>query len=440
MSRKREIDDTEVIIEQYSDSDEGVSDPGFTIEQIDSPEKGAKPTNIQDQEQKVIYNLRKSIVGYLRHIGEDRCFFPDDISDITKAFEKWSHIHCQMTECQSNWSRVRNIFVGSSQAGDLAKKPFPTLTKCPPYNMTAGLSPYQPKPQHDTSYMAESIRMGNAMECTIRESHVALFSMPLKTSKPGQVVATHGIVGMACTGDIELLDEHGDVACLMEVKTLYSAKVTVGNAIPNTRKAAKLYTRDILANHGEFSLSSRGRGNIFRQKSRLVDLGMLKLYGRSHMNALRHRIAVHSHVQPESLLNCCMTNGDVDLYFYNDGDTSGYPAQKFTMSTKELGLTINPWCKESWQMLTQQCVYQACSCKTISKERNKQSSWMHMLLVVPYNTAAVDKPEPYLIIDMPVCFPDCLCEQFGSFYIDSVCKYVDASKPKINNTTQSGPR
>jgi hypothetical protein len=428
-----ETEEPEVKIEQMDSCDE-TERREVKIEQIDSGEETTNSTNArkrcQETEQKVVHRLRKCIVDYLNYIGEDRGFFPDDIGDIAEAMGQWSQTHCLLTECQSNWSRVRHVFVGSSHAGDLVKNPFPVLRKCPPYNMAAGLLPYQSKQQLDLTPTVESIRMGLNMEDIIRASHVSLFSKPLKTSKPGQVVSTDSMVGMACTGDIELLDEQGDIVYLLEVKTLYRARVPIGLGIPSNAKAAKLYVRDILANHGEFSLVTGNGGNIFRQKSRLVDLEMLRLFGRSHMNALRNRFAVHAHVQPELLLDCCMPRADacVNLYFYEDGDTSGNPAQTFPMLTSELGLTINPWCATTWQMLLQRCVYESCSCKTIIKD----DSWMHLLLVVPYNTD-VDKPEPYLIMDMPVYFSDGLCKQFERFYVESVCNYTGLSTRKINS-------
>jgi hypothetical protein len=413
-------------------------DAAVVIEEVDSDEEAAKSVKTRakhrERENAAMDLIKQCIVDYLKHIGEDGEFFPDGIRDVAGAFELWSHYHCLMTECQSSWSRVRNVFVGSSHAYDLFRKPSIVLRACAPYNMAAGLVPYQPKLDNDAASKSEAVRMGIAMEDVIRKSHVALFSKPLETAKPGRVVSTHGAVGMSCTADIELLDEHGEVAGLMEVKTMYKAKVPPGLSIPDTAKKARMFVRDILATHGDFSLLTGHRANIFRQKSRFVDLNMLKRYGLNHTKAHRERFAVHSHVRPELFLECCMPReGEcVNLYFYEAEETNGDPAQVFSMQMSEFGLAINPWCATTWQMLIQQCVYRTCCCRTISKEGRRHDTWMHLVLVVPYDTD-VDNPAPYLIMDMPVHFSDSLCEQFERFYAASACEYVGFSTPTFND-------
>lgn len=410
----------------------------LVIEQVDSDEEAAVSVKINvnqhGREHMTMDLIRHCIVDYLKHIGEDRDFFPDGISDLAGAFQQWSSIHFVMTQSPSNWSRVRNIFIGSSHAQDFFRKPSSVMRLCAPYNMAAGLVPYQVKMDNDAASKSEAVRMGIAMEDVICNTHVALFSQPLQTVKPGQVVSTHGPVGMSCTADIELLDDPGEVAGLMEVKTMYKARVPQGLSIPDTAKKARVCVRDILATNDAFSLLNNGQGNIFRQKSRFVDLDMLKKYGLNHTKAHRARYAVHSHVQLELFLEVCKPKeGEcVNLYFYEAGDASGVPVQQFSIPLNEFGLSINPWCATTWQMLIQQCVYRTCSCRAISKQGKRRDTFMSLLLVVPYDTS---KPEPYLIMETPVHFSDRLCEQFERFYAASVCEHVNISTATFNNPT-----
>lgn len=413
-------------------------DPAITIEQVDSDEEAAKSAKIkkppEEGDHETMDLLRQCMVNYLKHIGEDMEFFPDGITDVASAFEEWSYTHWFMTTDQSNWAKTRNIFVGSARSYDLFRKPSLVMETYVPFNMAAGVVPHQRKPANPAVCNVAAIRMGIAMEDVIRKTHVAVFADPLKTSKPGRVVSTHSTIGMSCTGDIELLDEDGGVAGLMEVKTMYKAKVPPGLSIPDTAKKARMMVRDILATHHAFNLLNGRGANIFRQKSRFVDLKMLKQYGASHAMAQRARFAVHSHVRPELFLECCTPRkGDcVNLYFYEAGETDGEPAQAFSMPTSEFGLTINPWCATTWQMLIQQCVYRTCCCRAISKEGERRDTWMSLLLVVPYDTDA-NNPEPYLIMEMPVRFSDGLCEQFERFFVASACEHIGFNKGRFND-------
>jgi hypothetical protein len=402
----------------------------IVIEQVDSDEEAAKSEQIRSKRLRrgleTVDRIRQCIVDYLLHISEDVGFFPDGIRDVAGAFEQWSREHCRMTECHSNWSRTRSIFVGSSNAHDLFRKSSTVFKACAPYNLAAGLQ-RELKDDNGAASGSPAVRMGIAMEDVVRDSHVSVFSKPLKTAKPGRVVSTRGPVGMSCTGDIELLDEHMEVVGLLEVKTMYGARVSPGLCIPDTAKKARLIVRDTLATHGAFSLLTTPGSNIFRQSSRFVDLKMLDRYGYSHAEAKRRSFEVHSHVQTDLFLECCMPRKGrpVRLYFYEAGETSGEAAQAFSMEMSELGLTVNPWCATTCQMLIQQCVYRTCCSKTISKKwGDHRNTWMGLLLVVPYRT---DKAEPYLIMEMPVHFSDRLCEQVENFYATAVGKYVDHS-------------
>lgn len=405
-----------------------MNDSEVIIEQVDSDEEVAKPVEItaKKQKQAILDVLKQCILDYLKHIGEeDAIFLSEDMCNVARTFEQWSYSHSTMTECHSVWLRTCNIFIGSSHAYDLCRNPLNVLRGYAPFNIAAGFAPCQPK-IGNAALRTEAIKMGIVMEEVVRKSHVRALSKPLKTAKPGRVVATHGPIGMSCTGDIELRDENGEIAALMEVKTLYKARVPYGLSIPDTAKKAKMCTREILSKHNEFSLITKGRFNIFRQKSRFVDLKMLKQYGASNGKAQWNKYAVHSHIAPALLLDCCVPYKEerVSLYFYKSGDTTGQPARTFSMLKTDLGLSINPWSATAWQMLMQCCVYRTCPFKNFSNEQMFHNARMHLLLVVPYNTDVEVKPEPYLIMRMPVYFPDRLCQQFESFCVASVCEYV----------------
>lgn len=428
MRKKQELPDNQVIIEQVHSEEE----EDFTIEPVDSDEEEAKTMQIkakaQTQEYALMKDIRLAIVQYVKHIGEDRSFFPYGITYVAEAFEQWSLFHCIMTECLCNWSRVRNIFIGSSVAHELLKKPYRVLRRYPIYNMTVGLPPYQHK-KRDVHFSTADSRMGLAMEDVIQKSHVAFFSKPLKPVKPGMVVSTRGLIGAACTGDIELLDSTGQLTSLMEVKTLCRAKVPSGIMIPDTQQKARAVIREIFATHGQFRQININthRGNIFRQESRFVDLELLQMYGQKHATSPSHmkKYDVHSHIEPSLFLKCCEPREGqlIDIYFYNSGDRSGEPAQKFSMSIETLGLTINPWSPTTIQMLWQQCVYSTAYCKTINKDENDFAAWMNLLMVVPYNTDIVN-PEPYMIMKMPVFFSHDLCKQLQCFYRASTLEYL----------------
>lgn len=427
-----------LIIEQVDWEEE----PGFIIEEVDSDEEGAKTAeieaNVREQEYALMNYIRLFIVLYIKHIGEDRGFFPDDITDVIGAFEQWTLFHSIMTEYESNWSRVRKVCIGSSQAQALLKKRFRVLKRYPIYNMTAGLPPHQEQ-NHDAPFSTADSRMGIAMEDVIRKSHVAFVSKPLKTVKPGQVISTRGLIGASCTGDIELQDSVGQVVSLMEVKTLCKAKVPPGLMIPDTEQKTREVVREILATHGQFHQVTSGKGNIFRQSSRFVDLKLLQMYGLKHAKEQRAKYDVHLQVHPYLFLECCkIREGQhVDIYFYEPGNRSGEPDQEFSMSMDTLGLGINPWSSTTMQMLWQQCVYNNAYCKTIKKDQNDCAAWMNLLLVVPYKTEAVN-PEPYLIMKMPIFFPDDLCEQVERFYAASILKYITRNVPQVNHQIHQG--
>ena len=427
-----------VIIEQVDSEEE----PGFIIEQVDSDEEGAKTAEIEaevrKQEYALMNDIRLFIVQYIKHIGEDRSFFPDDITDVIGAFEQWTLFHSIMTELESNWSRVRKVCVGSSHAQALFKKRYSVLKRYPIYNMTAGLPPYQEQ-NHDAPFSTADSRMGIAMEEVIRDSHVAFFSKPLKAVKPGQVISTRGLIGASCTGDIELQDSVGQVVSLMEVKTLCKAKVPLGLMIPDTEQKTREVVREILATHGQFHQYTSGKGNIFRQSSRFVDLKLLQMYGLEHATQQRAKYDVHLQVHPYLFLECCkiIQGQRVDIYFYEPGNRSGEPEQEFSMSMETLGLCINPWSSTTMQMLWQQCVYSTSYCRTIKKDQNNCAAWMNLLLVVPYKTEAAN-PQPYLIMKMPVFFPDDLCEQVQRFYAASTLKYITRKAPQMNLQARRG--
>ena len=396
------------------------------IELVDSDEEEAKTVEMKAKARKredaLMEDMKLSIVQYLKHIGEDRTFFPDDIKDPTSAFEQWSLFHCIMTESYSNWSRVRNICIGSSNAHALLKNPRSVLKRYPIHNMAAGLPPHQER-KNDNLFSTDDSLMGLAMEDVIREYHVAFFSNPLKTAKPGQVVSTRGLIGASCTGDIELLDSVGRVVSLMEVKTLCKGKVRPGLMIPDTEKKTRAVVREILATHGQFHQLSTGKGNLFRQGSRFVDLELLKRHGQKHATDQIRKYAAHPRVQASLFLECCKPRKGqcVDIYFYEPGNRSGDPAQKFSIPIKRLGLTINPWSTTAIQMLWQQCVYSTSYCKTINKDHG--AAWMNLLLVVPYNTD-IANPQPYMIMKMPIFFSDDLCAQVRCFYAASMLEYL----------------
>jgi len=50
--------------------------------------------------------------------------------------------------------------------------------------------------------------------------------------------------------------------------------------------------------------------------------------------------------------------------------------------------------------------------------------------VVPYDRS---KPEPYLIMEMPVHFSDHLCDQVERFYAASACEHVNCSTATFDN-------
>ena len=363
------------------------------------------------------------IAKYLKHIGDDLGMFPRGTKDIVRAFERWSVKHCIMTGSQTTWYLTRNIFIGSSQAFSLFKHPVSTLRTCPPYNVAAGFAPHQLPQQRPFS--TDFTRLGIAMEDAIRESQVAIFSRPLITAKPGRVVSTHGVIGMSCTGDIELLNPNGEVACLMEVKTLCKGSVKPGLSLPDTIKKAREAVREILANNQQFTNYNPRRGNIFSQQKRFIRLDFLEQYGHVQAPAQLKKFALHTHVGADVFLKCCTPKEDqrVDLYFYEPDDCDGQPAQAFSMSMIELGLTINPFSPTAFQMLCQQCVYQTSHSKIISKEGAGIHAWMNLLLVVPYEMDSA-QPRPYMIMKMPVFFSDRLCAQIYRFYADHVYQYV----------------
>jgi len=395
----------------------------FLIEEFDSDEETLISEEIEKKVgQAVMIKIKQCIADYIKHIGEDRGFFLKGTMDITDSFERWSYIHSIMTQCHSNWLRVRNIFIGSSSAYDFCRKPRSVMTYHAPFSMAAGLTTCRPNVTN--ALTSEAMSLGITMENAVRNTHLKFFTKGLKIAKPGQVVSTRGSFGMSCTADIELQDDDGKIVCLMEVKTMYKACKPSGLSIPETLQSAKMCIRSILSQHDEVNLITGGRSNIFRQKSRFVDLERLKQCGARHSWHQQSRFAMHSHVPLAMLLDCCTADvsENVNLYFYKSDCVDGEPVETFSMPKRDLGLTINPWCATALQMMIQQWVYHNCCCKTI--KGIYRGSLMRLLLVVPYRTD-IYRPKPYLIMDMPVFFPEKLHEHLQHFYVASVCKYVN---------------
>lgn len=418
------IQEADYIIESV-ESDE---DLHCILKQIKSDQMAGGLVEIKeswDREHKcfMVEHITLWIAKYLKFIGEDMGMFPDGTRDVVGAFERWSVIHSIMTQSQTTWSTTRNIFIGSSQAFSLFKCPSTTLRACPPYNVAAGLPSHQLHQQK--CFSTDSTRMGIDMEDVIREAHVAFFSRPLKTAKPGRVLSTRGPVGMSCTGDIELLNDEGEVVCLMEVKTLCKAKVKPGLSLPDTRKKAREAVREILANNQQFTNFNPRRGNIFSQQKRFIRLDFLEQYGHIHARAQLNKFALHTHVGADVFLKCCKPQEGqrVELYFYEPDDTIGQPAQSFSICMRDLGLALNPLCPTAFQMLCQQCVYHTSACRLTNQKYVGNGAWMNLLLVVPYEMDSA-KPKPYLIMKMPVFFSDGLCAQVYRFYADELFKYI----------------
>ena len=419
------VSDEEVpcMIEQV-DSDEEV----HCIQQVHTGQMAGKMVEAKDYWERehiciMMEHVTLWISNYLRHIGEDWGVLTDGTTAIVEAFERWSVMHFIMTQCQISWSVTRNIFIGSSQAFSLFKRPATILRACPPYNVAAGIASHQVSQQ--PPFSTEFTRMGIAMEDVIREFHVALFSHPLKTAKPGRVLSTRGPIGLSCTGDIELLNDEGEVVCLMEVKTLCKASVTPGLSIPDTIKKAREAVREILANNQQFTNFNPRRGNIFSEQKRFIRLDFLEQYGHVHARAQLNKFSLHTHVGADEFLQCCRPQEGqrVDLYFYEPDDTIGQPAQSISMCLRDFGLTLNPLCPTAFQMLCQQCVYHTSSCRTISHRGAGLGSWMNLLLVIPYAMDSA-QPKPYMIMKMPVFFSDGLCAQVYRFYADELYKYI----------------
>ena len=421
-----------LVMHEHVNSNE---DADFLIEDVDSDEEVKKTADIAVRYTTknccvLMNDIRRSLVQYIRYIGEDRGFFADDTTHLAEAFENWTSLHSVMTEVNSTWSRIHSarVFIGSSRAHDLFKNPHRVLKCHPPYNIAAQLPPYQQQ-NYPPCFSTFDTQMGIEMENIIRQSHVPFFSQPLEAVKPGQVVSTHNMIGASCSGDIELLDSEGQVVSLLEVKTLCKAKVPPGIWIPDTKKRAREVVRELLGKHGQFNKCRSSRANIFRQDCRFVDINMLRMYGHKHAAAQKKKYAVHSHVHESLFLESCKVRKGqfVDIYFYEPGNKTGKPEQTFSMSVENLGLVINPWSSTTMQMLWQECVYNTSTCITVNKQQIDLCAWMNLLLVVPYNTD-VENTQPYLIMKMPILFSSELCKQVHSFYAATVHEYISHSQ------------
>lgn len=371
--------------------------------------------------------LRKCIVDYIRDIGEDCDLFSNDNNDIKSAFEKWTCYHYDRTQSHSVWRRTREIFIGSQDADRLFRNPLTTFNSHMPFCVGMEMDLCPRSTDYDLRSVSKNVQMGISMAECIRDRHVAMFSQPLKTEKPGRVVSTQ-ILGMSCTADIELLDEDGLVNNLLEVKTMPSASVEADFCIPDTPSAAKSLVKGLLAEK-EAYVESVGKGtNIFRQKSRFVDLELVEEYGFSHLDKSRIKNAAEAYLPFTLFLESYKSRKkeDVNFYFYNAWDETAKPAKAFSMPMEEFGLIVNPLSQTTKQMFIRQCVYMTSYCRMVRKT-TVENTFMYLLLVVPYKGNA-SNPKPYLIMKMPVFFPYGLCQRFCEFYETSVLKHLRSSR------------
>lgn len=416
-------EDASVTIEEVNSEE----DEPYLIEEVISDDDAEKAADIvaSEREHCMMTDMRLCIVGYIKHIGEDRGFFPNGIVDIEGAFDRWTALNHIVGENTCNWLRLRRVFIGSTSAIRMFKEPNRVMMNYAPYNMLARLPPFPKGRKQDMFFSTAHTNMGIEMENVIRESHVRFFSLPLKVAKPGQVVSTHHMVGAACTGDIELVDNKGQVVSLMEVKTLCTHTIPPGMMIPDTVIKAREVIRELLATRKQFCTFAKGRGNIFGNGKKFVDLKLLRSHGKMHAAEMMKTFAVHSHVPISRFLECMIKTDEqcVDIYFYKQGNRSGEPAQAFSMSMEKLGLAINPWSSTITQMVWQQCVYYNSSCKNVKRG---PCAWMHLLVVVPYNTNS-GNPQPYLIMKVPVSFSDELCKGVKDYFNKCLLDFISHS-------------
>ena len=173
----------------------------LVIEDVDSEEEAEMSAKRERERIHATMKLiKQSIVDYLKYIGEDREFFQDGISDISDSFARWSYLHCMVTECQNNWLRVRNIFVGSSAAQDLCKRPLTVIDNHAPFKMAAGFIACRPPTNNIVTCQIDAVALGIAMKSVIRNVHVRIFSKPLKAKKSwsGGVNTRSNWFGMHC--------------------------------------------------------------------------------------------------------------------------------------------------------------------------------------------------------------------------------------------------
>lgn len=350
---------------------------------------------------------------YLAYLGQD----------LPNGFAAWTCKHFWDTTCDTLlWEDFRIVFISSSMAHKLLRNPSQVMGNCPPFKVAAGIGPRQVKIELDIS-RKEAVIMGMAMEDVVRRKQVAEFSSPLKTFKPGRVVSHYS--GLACSVDIELVDDVGVVCSLMEVKTLVKAMQPANSAvIPTKMKSAVAYVRKILHQNNQFLAKKdvTKKHNIFRQSSRFVDTECLAPYGEQHLIATKKINACRLMTKALLLKSSCH-KADVTLYFYKPGMAN--PDKEFTMDKSELGLILNPLCDWTSQMFHQDCVYRSSCCRTINRQHEK--GWMYLILVIPFATKNVENPQPHVIMKMPVHFDEELFKQFDEFYASEVYNYITSS-------------